>query len=154
MTGCSSQVCAAGQQITTCEFRPEYACYSDATCERQSGGECGWTSTPELEECLENPLGGGDDDDVGGDDGGDDDADPPAADPPAVDPPTKLNCNVGGCSGQLCSSSSGPIYSTCELRPEYACYRSAICEVQDNGSCGWTSTPALEACLAGGGIAH
>ncbi|NLE49004.1 MAG: hypothetical protein GX614_11440 [Sandaracinaceae bacterium] len=52
--GCSGQICAeAGAEImTTCEFRPEYACYQKATCERQPSGACGWTETDELRECL------------------------------------------------------------------------------------------------------
>jgi hypothetical protein len=51
--GCSGQVCSEQEGvITTCEFRPEYACYQTATCERQAGGECGWTETPELDACL------------------------------------------------------------------------------------------------------
>lgn len=51
-TGCSGQVCASSVVYTTCEWRPEYACYADATCERQEDGNCGWTMTPELEACL------------------------------------------------------------------------------------------------------
>ncbi len=51
-TGCSSQVCADQNVISTCEFRPEYACYQKASCERQSDGNCGFTKTPELTECL------------------------------------------------------------------------------------------------------
>lgn len=54
-TGCSGQVCADEDVITTCDFRPEYACYRAATCERQADGKCGWTRTPELARCLENP---------------------------------------------------------------------------------------------------
>jgi hypothetical protein len=56
-------------------------------------------------------------------------------------------CFVGGCSGQVCSDDPGVI-TTCEFRPEYACYREATCEVQAGGQCGWTETPALAACLA------
>lgn len=56
-------------------------------------------------------------------------------------------CYVGGCSGQICSDQEGAI-STCEFRPEYACYAEATCERQDNGKCGWTETPELSACLA------
>lgn len=56
-------------------------------------------------------------------------------------------CYVGGCSGQICSENEGAI-STCEWRPEYACYREATCEVQGDGRCGWTATPELDACLA------
>ena len=51
-TGCSSQVCAERDVITTCEFRPEYACYQKAMCERQRSGECGFTQTAELTACL------------------------------------------------------------------------------------------------------
>lgn len=50
-----------------------------------------------------------------------------------------------GCSGQLCADM--PLASTCEFRPEYACYASAACERQSDGSCGWTATPALTACI-------
>jgi hypothetical protein len=51
-TGCSSHVCSDQDVITTCEFRPEYACYQQATCERQPDGQCGFTPTPELAACL------------------------------------------------------------------------------------------------------
>jgi hypothetical protein len=51
-TGCSSQVCADHDVITTCEYRPEYACYRKATCARQRDGNCGFTKTPELTACL------------------------------------------------------------------------------------------------------
>lgn len=56
-TGCGSTVCAEpGQEVmTTCEFRPEHACYRDAKCERQANGACGWTETPELQMCRANP---------------------------------------------------------------------------------------------------
>jgi len=52
-TGCSGQVCSNQEVITTCEFLPEYVCYRNAVCERQSNGECGWTQTNELTQCLE-----------------------------------------------------------------------------------------------------
>lgn len=56
-TGCSGTVCAEPGKdvVTTCEFRPEYACYGDAKCERQGNGACGWTQTAELAACLANP---------------------------------------------------------------------------------------------------
>jgi hypothetical protein len=56
-TGCSGTVCAEPGKdvVTTCEFRPEYACYNDAKCERQADGACGWTQTPALAACLANP---------------------------------------------------------------------------------------------------
>jgi hypothetical protein len=54
--GCSGQLCVEldDDRVTTCEFRPEYACYRAATCERQPEGKCGFTPTPELKECLAN----------------------------------------------------------------------------------------------------
>ena len=56
-TGCSGIVCAeAGNDVmTTCEFKPEYACYQQASCEKQPDGKCGWTQTDTLKACLANP---------------------------------------------------------------------------------------------------
>ena len=51
-SGCSGQICADSSVITTCEWRPEYACYSSATCERDAAGTCGWTKTAALTSCL------------------------------------------------------------------------------------------------------
>lgn len=57
--GCSGQICAdadtAGDIVTTCEYRADYACYQGATCERQTNGECGWTQSASLVACLKNP---------------------------------------------------------------------------------------------------
>jgi hypothetical protein len=51
--GCSGQVCSDQEGvITTCQADPDFACYQDATCERQTTGECGWTQTVELNTCL------------------------------------------------------------------------------------------------------
>jgi len=50
--GCSGQICAAQPMFSSCEWRPEYACFSNATCERQRDGACGWTPTLELRACL------------------------------------------------------------------------------------------------------
>jgi hypothetical protein len=51
-TGCSGQVCADKEVITTCEYKTEYECYKRAACERQANGECGFTPSPELTACL------------------------------------------------------------------------------------------------------
>lgn len=51
-TGCSGQICSDMDVITTCEARPEFACFDTATCERQADGNCDWTPTPELQTCL------------------------------------------------------------------------------------------------------
>lgn len=53
VTGCSGQVCAEEDVMTTCEYREEYACYRSARCERQKNGECGWTETVGLRACRE-----------------------------------------------------------------------------------------------------
>ena len=59
-------------------------------------------------------------------------------------------CVIGGCSSQLCvDASQGNTVSTCEYRESYACYKSATCERQVNGQCGWTQTPVLTQCLVG-----
>ncbi len=53
--GCSGEVCSAEVGVASgCVWRPEYACYRDARCERQPDGACGWTATPELQACLES----------------------------------------------------------------------------------------------------
>ena len=57
--GCSSQICSDNKEIvSTCEWRESYACYAQATCERQSNGVCGWIETPELSQCLAKPDSG------------------------------------------------------------------------------------------------
>jgi eight-cysteine-cluster-containing protein len=53
--GCSGQLCSDSQDMaSTCEWREQYACYREATCERQVNGLCGWTDTPKLKACLIN----------------------------------------------------------------------------------------------------
>ncbi len=53
-TGCSGEVCADDDVMSACIFKPEFACYKNATCERQPSGECGWTVTPQLTQCLQS----------------------------------------------------------------------------------------------------
>lgn len=53
-TGCSSEICADEEIASACIFKPEFACYKAATCERQPSGNCGWTQTPELQQCIES----------------------------------------------------------------------------------------------------
>ncbi|MBI5036902.1 eight-cysteine-cluster domain-containing protein [Candidatus Micrarchaeota archaeon] len=51
--GCSGQACHAkteGSQITTCEFRPEYSCYSEGGCGCIEG-KCAWSG--ETLKCVE-----------------------------------------------------------------------------------------------------
>lgn len=64
-----------------------------------------------------------------------------------VEKRAQAKCYIGGCSSQVCSDTPGAV-STCVYNAAYACYRTATCERQSNGACGWTQTPALQACLA------
>ncbi len=52
VSGCSGQICASEPLFSTCEWRPEYACFGSATCAPQAGG-CGWAMTDELRRCLD-----------------------------------------------------------------------------------------------------
>lgn len=56
-------------------------------------------------------------------------------------------CYVGGCSSELCSDAKGQV-SSCMYTAAYACYRTAHCERQAGGACGWTQTSELARCLA------
>ena len=61
-----------------------------------------------------------------------------------VDP----KCQLSGCSAQICQGiDEEPMASDCMFRPTYECYKSARCEPQATGECGWTMTPELSACL-------
>ncbi len=61
VSGCSMQLCISAEEaangggVSTCEFRPEYACYREATCEIQASGKCGWTESDSLKQCLSHP---------------------------------------------------------------------------------------------------
>lgn len=59
------------------------------------------------------------------------------------------NCEKRGCSGELCQDvEDESVYTVCEIKPEYACYKQAVCERQDDSLCGWTLTEELTSCLA------
>ena len=59
VAGCSAQLCVSVEEaaniVSTCEYKAEYACYKEASCEPQGNGKCGWTETAELKACLKNP---------------------------------------------------------------------------------------------------
>jgi len=121
--GCSNEVCSDQKDVASvCIWSPVLACYQDATCERQANGQCGWTQTEELQECVENANN---------------------EEIPAVEP-----CFVGGCSGEVCSEEEG-VNSICLWTPELACYKDATCERQADGKCGWTQTEELQECIDG-----
>jgi len=59
VAGCSGQLCVSldnADIVSTCEFLPQYACYRNASCEVQDTGECGWTQTEELQQCIQDPT--------------------------------------------------------------------------------------------------
>ena len=52
-TGCNGEICADEDVASPCVALPEFACYQEVgICEIQPWGQCGWTNTPELDECL------------------------------------------------------------------------------------------------------
>ncbi|MBI2086477.1 hypothetical protein HYT74_03995 [Candidatus Daviesbacteria bacterium] len=55
VSGCSGQLCIEEGQddVSTCEFREDYACYKGVKCEKQADGKCGWIQTDELTKCLQ-----------------------------------------------------------------------------------------------------
>lgn len=54
-------------------------------------------------------------------------------------------CVVTGCSSHICAEE--PMFTTCEYKWEYACYKSAVCERQASGECAWTESRELSICL-------
>jgi hypothetical protein len=57
ISSCNRTICVDEPRMPVCgDVRPEYACYQNAICERQTDGKCGWTQTKELKECLEKFL--------------------------------------------------------------------------------------------------
>lgn len=70
----------------------------------------------------------------------------------SADTLTGQGCIRTGCSGHICANASdGALVSTCEWREEYACYKTARCEKQGNGQCGWTPSESLSSCLKAAG---
>ncbi|KKS97745.1 MAG: hypothetical protein UV73_C0005G0022 [Candidatus Gottesmanbacteria bacterium GW2011_GWA2_43_14] len=60
------------------------------------------------------------------------------------------NCRVSGCNGEICQpEKEEPLNSICIYREEFECYKNAECVLQEDGSCGWTKTEELTACLGG-----
>ncbi len=58
--GCSGEICteedsAEADMTSICVYRPEYACFKHSRCERQPNGQCGWTQTSALNQCITSP---------------------------------------------------------------------------------------------------
>lgn len=65
-----------------------------------------------------------------------------------IEPLSQGSCIVGGCNGNICyDSDSGTGNSNCMPVPSMVCYKSATCERQNTGKCGWTQTSQLQQCL-------
>lgn len=64
---------------------------------------------------------------------------------PTTPPPAPPQCRATGCGSTVCSDQD--VVTTCEYRPEYDCYKSAVCERGESGACGWRDTPELAKCL-------
>lgn len=86
------------------------------------------------------------DQDEGNAEEGNDDNDP-STKTPTTAPSQKSSgkCFIGGCSNEICSEEE--MVSVCVYKDEYACYKTATCEVQKDGNCGWTMTEELKNCL-------
>ncbi|MDX2020574.1 MAG: hypothetical protein SF187_10055 [Deltaproteobacteria bacterium] len=162
--GCSGQLCVeeGSDAGSTCEWREEYACFAKAACERQANGECGHTPSKELDACLAATGSycsyNSEWHKVGESFPSTDKCNTCTCGPEGVsctkklcipDEPAPQKCVRTGCSGQLCADA--PLISTCEFRPEYACYQKATCERQKNGQCGFTPTNELVQCLGNNG---
>ena len=58
-------------------------------------------------------------------------------------------CRIDGCSQEIClGKDDQPIVSECLWKEEYGCYKTAKCEVQGGGKCGWSQTDELKSCLS------
>jgi hypothetical protein len=54
-------------------------------------------------------------------------------------------CKLSGCAHEVCADEN--VITPCIWRPQFECYKTALCEVQSDGKCGWTTTRELETCL-------
>ena len=64
------------------------------------------------------------------------------------EPEPEPECEVAGCSAELCVGPEGPHFSICIFAPWYECLAHTQCgSFGPEGSCGWEPTPAYVACL-------
>ena len=68
----------------------------------------------------------------------------------APTPPREAGCVPAGCSKEVCvdASRASEIVTSCVYLPQFECYKTARCERQADGRCGWTETAQLKACIA------
>ena len=57
------------------------------------------------------------------------------------------DCVVGGCSGTVCQSKNAePIFTTCEWKEEYGCYKQINCKCIES-KCQWDKTQEFDECV-------
>ncbi len=55
--GCSNELCVDKKSehvSTSCIYQNVYKCFQYSTCERKTGGQCGWTKTSQYLQCVSN----------------------------------------------------------------------------------------------------
>jgi eight-cysteine-cluster-containing protein len=65
--------------------------------------------------------------------------------PTSLPKSTTNDCIIGGCNNEICAEEE--MFSICVYKKEYECFKTAICERQPDGSCGWTQTSQYKDCL-------
>lgn len=62
------------------------------------------------------------------------------------------DCVTDGCSGTVCrSKDADPVYTTCEYRSYYSCYKLISCGCFE-GKCVWDETEEFDGCIEQGGL--
>lgn len=56
-SGCSGEICAPEAVDSICVWQAWYVCLELTQCEQQANDGCGWTPSPELEDCLAQFIG-------------------------------------------------------------------------------------------------
>ncbi len=73
--------------------------------------------------------------------------------PKPAPPLSNKPCEVGGCSGTICGEpGSNKLISTCDFKPEYACYKQAVCgreRLEGRDRCVWKFNDAFNTCIEG-----
>lgn len=68
--------------------------------------------------------------------------------PLEVIPAAHNPCVITGCANHLCQALTAPeSASPCPILPHFQCLSLSRCELQPNGSCGWTETEPYNQCL-------
>jgi len=58
--GCNGEICQNADDediMSICQYKDEFACYKNTDCTVQSDGNCGWTQSEELVNCLNEKSG-------------------------------------------------------------------------------------------------